>query len=188
MSLRLRRIILLRAAKLFDLCVVGTTFIAAFAITSSSLTWPTLAEVLLLRIKRLNIILFGAYLVLCSALFSSRGFYLSHRLSHWTRRPREILTASTLITGIILLLRWPLQLNFATNEFLLVFWVLTFAIFVVARMVGQRLLSYIRTRGKNLRSIVIVGEGFDASALAERIEKEPTLGYRVVQIIDARES
>ncbi len=90
--------------------------------------------------------------------------------------------------GSILLLRWPLQLDFATNEFLLVFWVLTFAIFVVARMVGQRLLSYIRTRGKNLRSIVIVGEGSDASALADRIEKEPTLGYRVVQIIDAKES
>jgi FlaA1/EpsC-like NDP-sugar epimerase len=55
-------------------------------------------------------------------------------------------------------------------------------------VLGQHLLHRLRLRGRNLRSLVIVGEGSDAAALADRIEKEPALGYRVIQIIDARES
>ena len=45
-----------------------------------------------------------------------------------------------------------------------------------------------RLRGRNLRGLVIVGEGSEAAALADRIEKEPALGYRVIQVIDAREN
>ncbi|HET9786629.1 MAG TPA: hypothetical protein VFP47_05830, partial [Pyrinomonadaceae bacterium] len=58
---------------------------------------------------------------------------------------------------------------------------------LIVRMVGRQLLSYFRTRGKNLRSLVIVGEGPEAAALADRIETEASLGYRVVGIIDAKE-
>jgi hypothetical protein len=45
----------------------------------------------------------------------------------------------------------------------------------------------VRRRGRNLRSIVVVGEGLEAAALADRVEKEPALGYRVVRVIDAKE-
>jgi hypothetical protein len=58
---------------------------------------------------------------------------------------------------------------------------------MLARMVGQRLLYFARSRGRNLRNLVIVGEGIDARTLADRIEKETTLGYRVVQVINAKE-
>jgi FlaA1/EpsC-like NDP-sugar epimerase len=84
-------------------------------------------------------------------------------------------------------LRWPFDFGFATNLFLSVFWFLTFAILALARVVGRQLLYFVRSRGRNLRSILIVGEGADANALADRIEKESSLGYRVVGIIDAKE-
>ena len=185
MSSNFWRIALLRAARLFDLAAVSLTFLAAFAIASGSFTWPSFAEVLLLRIKIVNIVIFGGYLGLCSLIFSSCRFYLSHRISPWGRRVRETLLATTLITGVLLVL--PFRMQFATESFFISFWFLTFTVLILTRLIGQHLLYYARSRGRNLRSIVIVGEGSEATALADRIEKEPTLGYRVVRIIDAKE-
>jgi FlaA1/EpsC-like NDP-sugar epimerase len=180
-----QRIALLRTVKLFDLAAVSLTFLAAFAIASGSFTWPSFAQVLFLRIKLVNMFIFGGYLALCSLIFSLCDFYLSHRMSRWRRRVRETLLATTLITSVLLVL--PLRMQFATNYFFGAFWLLTFTVLMLARVVGQRLLYYARSHGRNLRSMVIVGEGLEATALADRIEKEPSLGYRVVRIIDARE-
>jgi FlaA1/EpsC-like NDP-sugar epimerase len=179
------RIALLRAARLFDLVAVCLAFLAAFVLASRSFTWPSFAEVLLLRITVINILVFGSYLTVCSMVFSRCGFYLSHRMSHGGRRVRETLLATTLITGVILVL--PLKMEFADKYFFMAFWLLTFTVLILTRLIGQQLLYYARSRGRNLRSIVIVGEGSEATALAARIEKEPTLGYRVLRIIDAKE-
>jgi FlaA1/EpsC-like NDP-sugar epimerase len=178
---------MLRAARLSDLAVVGFTSLAALAIDSGSFNWFSFAEVLSMRIKLLNLILVAAYMALCTTTFASCGLYVSHRLSHWPRQVKEIFLAVTFITAVLFVLRWPFNFSFATNYFLLVFWLLNLAVLALVRLVGQQLLYFVRSRGRNLRSIVIVGEGSDAMALADRIEKEPTLGYRVVRVIDAKE-
>jgi FlaA1/EpsC-like NDP-sugar epimerase len=185
MSSNFWRIALLRAARLSDLVAVCLAFLAAFAVASGSFTWPSFAEVLLLRIRVINILIFGSYLTLCSLTFSICGFYLSHRMSPWSRRVRETLLATSLITGVLLVL--PLGMEYATESFFIAFWLLTFTFLILARVLAQHLLYYARLRGRNLRSIIIVGEGSEATALADRIEKEPALGYRVVRIIDAKE-
>ena len=185
MPSKLWRIVLIRAARLFDLAAVSLTFLAAFAIASASFTWPSFAEVLLVRIKIVNIFVFGGYLALCSLIFSSCGLYLSHRMSSWGRRVRETFLATTAITGVLLVL--PIEMEFATVAFFIAFWLLSFTVLILTRLIGQRLLNYARSHGRNLRSIVIIGEGLEAKALADQIEKEPTLGYRVVRIIDAKE-
>jgi FlaA1/EpsC-like NDP-sugar epimerase len=181
MSANFRRIALQRAARLFDLAVVTLTLIAAVAVSSSHSTWPTLAEFLALRIKVGNIVIFGGYLVICSAIFSSCGLYKSHRLSQWTRQAREIFLATSLITAVLYLL--PRQMLFATKEFLLLFWLFNLVVLSLARGVGYQLFYYARSRGKNLRNLVIVGESADAVALGKRIEQETSLGYRVLRII-----
>jgi FlaA1/EpsC-like NDP-sugar epimerase len=185
MSPKFRHLALLRAAKLFDLGIVGLAFLAAMAIGLGSFTWLRFTEVLAMRIQLFNLIFIAVYIGLCAAIFSACGFYLSHRLSHWHRQLREVLTAVTIITAILWLANLLVGFYFASNLFLIVFWVLTVAGLLLTRLVGQRLLYFVRSRGRNLRSIVVVGEGADAAALAERIESESALGYRVVRVIDA---
>jgi FlaA1/EpsC-like NDP-sugar epimerase len=185
MSANFRRIALQKAARLLDLAVVSLTLVAAVAISSSYSTWPTLAEFLVLRIKVVNILIFGGYLVVCSAILSSCGLYKSHRLSQWTRQAREIFLATSLITAVLYLL--PRQMLFATKEFLFLFWLFNFMVLSLARVVGYQLFYYVRSRGKNLRNLVIVGESADAVALGNRIEQETSLGYRVLRIINAKE-
>jgi FlaA1/EpsC-like NDP-sugar epimerase len=187
MSPSFRRIALQRAARLFDLATVSLIFLVALAIDTGAFTWPGLAHILGMRIALVNLIFFAGYLALCAAVFSSCGFYRSHRLSRRSRRAGEIFLAVTSITGVFLVLRGPFDLAFATNRFLLIFWLLIFTSLVLSHEAAQRLLYYARSRGRNLRSIVIVGEGREATALAERIEKDTALGYRVLRIIDAKE-
>jgi FlaA1/EpsC-like NDP-sugar epimerase len=175
-----------RAARLFDVSVVSLMFLAALAISSGSFTWPSFAHVLFLRIKLINIFIFGGYLAFCSAVFSICGFYVTHRLGAWSRRIREIVLATILITGILLVL--PLRMEFATTLFFVTYWLLLITALMLARLIGQQMLYYARSRGRNLRNIVIVGEETEAKALADRIEKEATLGYRVVRVINAKEA
>src|SRR5215472_41398 len=101
MSASFRREILAKMTRVFDLGAVCVSFLVTFAISSGSYTWPGLAHVLIMRIKVVNLLLFGGYLALCSAVFSACGFYRSHRLSRWNRRLYEILSAVTLLTGLL---------------------------------------------------------------------------------------
>jgi FlaA1/EpsC-like NDP-sugar epimerase len=171
----------------FDLAIVCVVFLGTLAISSGSLTWPGLAEVLIIRIKIANFLFFVGYIAYCSAIFSACGFYRSHRLSHWNQRLYEILFAVISITGMLLVLRWPFTLGFATNEFLLVFLLLTFSTLVLSRGIAWELLHLARLRGRNLRNVIIVGEEPYATALADRVRQEASLGYRILRIIDARE-
>ena len=187
MSPNFRRIIIQRSAKFLDLWITGSSFLAALAIASGSYSLLSFAEVLAIRIQVFNLIFFVGFILVCAATFTCCGFYVSHRLSHWHRRAREVFMAVSFITGLLLILRSPLDFLFANNRFLLAFWILNFAFLLGTRMLGQQFLYLVRLRGRNLRSIVVVGEGSEAAALAERVEKEPALGYRVVRIIDAKE-
>jgi FlaA1/EpsC-like NDP-sugar epimerase len=182
MSPAYRRVFLTRAARLFDLAAVTLSFVAALAISTNSLSIPSFAEILLVRVKVLNFIVFGAYLGFCSVIFSACGLYLSHRLGTWTRLVREILLATTMIAASFIVL--PLDLSFATKDFIVVYWALSFGVLLLSRIIGYAFLYHLRSQGRNLRNLVIVAEGAEATALADRIEKESTLGYRVLRVIN----
>jgi FlaA1/EpsC-like NDP-sugar epimerase len=188
MSPNIQRIVFLRTAKLVDLAIVALSFLAALALASRAYATVSFAEFLAMRIQIFNLLFLIAYVIGCSVTFTSCGFYVSHRLSHWPRRVREISIAVTFITGVLFASRAPFDFDFANNRFLFFFWLFSFVVLLAIRLFGQHLLHLMRLRGRNLRNIVIVGEGSDAAALADRIENEPGLGYRVVQIINVKES
>jgi FlaA1/EpsC-like NDP-sugar epimerase len=93
------------------------------------------------------------------------------------------LLATALTTAIIFVLRGPLELSFAKNDFLLLFWMLVFVSLMLCHEVALGLLYFARWHGRNLRHIVIVGESLEANDLAERIARDTSLGYRVVEVI-----
>jgi FlaA1/EpsC-like NDP-sugar epimerase len=187
MSPDLLRNVLMTMARVFDLAAVCVSFLASFAISSGSSTWPDLASLLIIRIKVANLLLFAGYLALCYVVFAACGFYRSHRLSHWKERLYEVLLAVTLIVVTFLVLKQLFLISFAIKEFLSLFWLLTFCTLLLSHELALGLLRLFRLRGRNLRNVVLVGEGPAVAALADRIRQEASLGYRVLGIIDARE-
>ncbi|GEM_PF-3336086 len=187
MLLDFRRQQFVKLAKLLDLVAIAFVLFAATAISSGSIALPTLAYLLVIRIKVANLFLLSGFLGLSLGIMSGCGFYRSHRLSSFGQRINEALLASSLIALSVLILRWPFRLDFASNTFLVVFWVLGFLVLGGSREVAQRVLYYARAKGENLRNVVIVGEGEDVVRLAELMQ-EPSLGYRVVGLVDARQT
>jgi FlaA1/EpsC-like NDP-sugar epimerase len=183
-----RRELLIRTMKLFDLAVLCTAFLAALAMSSDSFSWARFSQILIIRIALSNLLLFAAYLVLCAAVFSACGLYGSHRLSQWHGRLREILLAAIVTIGFLVVMRSLIHLAFATNAFLLLFWCLNVCGLAASRECIRLSLHLLRLRGRNLRNVVIIGEEPDATALAQRVGQDIGLGYRVLRIIDARET
>jgi FlaA1/EpsC-like NDP-sugar epimerase len=187
MSPDFRQKIFMPLTRAVDLTALSVSFLASFAISSGSLTWPDFTHVLVMRIKVVNFVVFAGYLVLCSTIFSACGFYRSHRLSHWRQRLSEMLLATTLVTGLFLVLKQFFYIGFALHKFLPVYWLLTLGALFLSHEIALQLLHLARLRGRNLRNIIIVGEGPAATALAERVMQEVNLGYRVLRIIDVGE-
>jgi FlaA1/EpsC-like NDP-sugar epimerase len=187
MSPSFRHKTLTTMSRLTDLGALSVSFLASFAISSGSSTWPDLAYVLVMRIKLVNLVVFAGYLALCAAIFSACGFYRSHRLSDWKQRLNEVLLATTLITGLFLVLKQLFQIGFALQTFLPLFWLLTLGALFLSHETALQLLHLARLRGRNLRHIIIIGEGSAAATLADRVRQEAGLGYHVLRIIDVRE-
>ena len=77
--------------------------------------------------------------------------------------------------------------EFANNAFLLLFWLLNVCELFATRESMHLALHYVRSRGRNLRNIVVVGEEPDATVLAQRLQQEVSFGYQVLRVIDASE-
>jgi FlaA1/EpsC-like NDP-sugar epimerase len=180
-----RRRYLMTTVKVFDLTALCVIFFVSFAISSGSFTWPDLAEVLVIRIKVANLVLFAGYVALCFAVFSACGLYRSHRLSSWKQRFSEIVLATTLVAVAFLVTQQLFDISFATRTFLPLFWVLTLGALLLSHEGMLRLLQRVRLHGRNLRNVIIIGEEPDIMVLASRLRQEAGLGYRVLRIIDA---
>ncbi|HSE87778.1 MAG TPA: hypothetical protein VLJ79_16250 [Candidatus Binatia bacterium] len=182
----LQRKVVTKAVRIFDLGLLGFIFLATLALSSGSFTWPSLSHVLLARISVANLLLVAAYLGASSLVLAGFGFYRSHRLSSRSRTLREILLATSMLTAIVFVSSVPLELSFATTRFLLGFWLLTFVGFLLSRELIGWMSHMARARGRNLRNVIVVGEGPEAVDLAERLSKDVSRGYRILQIIDAK--
>ena len=186
MSHRLRRRLLVTIAKSTSIILVCLIFFTAFAISQSSFTWTDLSSVLAMRVKIGNFIFFLAFLVFANAIFTGpAGFYHSHRLSSCRKRFLETLLAVSLLTGFLLLLRGPLQLQFASGLFLYVFWFLSLSLLFLFRELANLALRIVRLWGRNLRRIVIVGEPGRVQRVTRHFQSEPQLGYRIVHTISS---
>jgi FlaA1/EpsC-like NDP-sugar epimerase len=108
-------------------------------------------------------------------------------LSHWMQRLYEMALAATLVMVAFLVLKQLFHISFAIKVFLPLFWGFTLCALLLSHELGLRLLQVARVRGRNVRNVVIVGEGPDGMVLADRLGQEATLGYRILRIIDARE-
>ncbi len=117
-------------------------------------------------------------------LLSAAGFYRSHRT---LPLGEEIWAAGKVAFGgttILVLLIFGLRLDFVSRWFLVLFGVLNF-LFLTAEKIALRQLSHwVRSRGFNFRTALIVGTGPKAAQFAEFLEAHPHWGFRVVGYLD----
>lgn len=180
----LRRQILLKAFKLFDLLVMVFSFALATWMTYYNSGPISFDEFLSMRIKVQNFVLFLGLLFAWQVIFSAFGVYHSRRLSSRVREGLDVLKASSLGTLVIYVASLLFNIIMIKPMFLLIFWAASSSICILSRLVLRLMLERLRLRGRNLRYMLIVGTNARAVRFAKKLESKPELGYRLIGFVE----
>lgn len=131
-----------------------------------------------------NMILFVGFCFIWHTVFQSMGLYRSKRLSSRRGEALDILKAVTLGTLFILALATLAKRGFTTPGFVAVFWTTAIFVSLFGRAILRAALAYLRTKGRNLRFMVVVGSNPRALRFARVIESRKELGYRIRGFVD----
>jgi exopolysaccharide biosynthesis polyprenyl glycosylphosphotransferase len=180
----LRRRILLRSAKLFDLAVMSLSFGLAALLVAHQTATVSLADFLSMRVKVKNFALFAAFLLVWHFIFCLLGLYDSRRLSPPRHEALDMVKATILGTGLVCMAAFLFRLAMVTPLFVAGFWSISSATLVASRLVARHLLAQVRLRGRNLREMLIVGTNPRAVLFAQKTAARPALGYRILGFVD----
>jgi exopolysaccharide biosynthesis polyprenyl glycosylphosphotransferase len=178
-----RRSLLAQGLKIFDLAALSACL--GVAVLHPAPPRPIgLTGVLSLRISLRSVLLVFVFMVLCRRIFECCGLYQSQRLGSRKKFYEAILRAVTLAA----LLLGGLLAAFGESAFhgasVLEFWAAALTLVALSRVFLYTSLAAVRRRGRNLRSILIIGAGRRGRSFAESIQRRPELGYRVVGFLD----
>ncbi len=146
-------------------------------------SFPSLFPLPLAPLDKYLLLLFFI-LPIWGLLLASAGFYRSHRT---LPLGEEIWSAGKVAFGgttILVLLIFGLRLDFVSRWLLVLFGVVNFT-FLASEKVALRLASrWVRSRGFNFRTALVVGTGPKAAQFAEFLEARPHWGFRVMGYLD----
>ena len=181
-----RRKALVTLIKLTDLMVVTACLVGAVALTAGKPGVDTTVSVLQMRITILNMLFVGAYLVLWHFVLRMHGLYNSYRLSPASREIKDLGSAVAIATVPIIPLSLPLGFEYVNAAFLVAFPILAFIGLAIERRLLRAVARQVRSFGRNLRDVIIVGDGGPALDGAARLAQRDGLGYRVVEVLNVR--
>ncbi len=181
-----RRKALVTLIKLTDLAVVTACLVGAVALTAGTSAIESRVGVLEMRITILNMLFVGAYLVYWHFVMRMRGLYNSYRLSPASREFKDLGMAVVAATVPLIPLSLPFGFEYVTSAFLVVFPALAFLGLGVERRLLRAVARQVRSFGRNLRDVIIVGDGGPALEGAARLAQRDGLGYRVIEVLNVR--
>ena len=122
----------------------------------------------------------------------SNNFYVSRRVEGYFKETLDVCFASIVCALLSLLWMWlissPARRDLASLGIVsLLFCVLTFAVLMLARLAGRVTMRALRSRGHNLRHILIVGTNRRANAFAEDLAQHPEWGYHLQGFVDEQQ-
>jgi len=179
-----RRQFLVKLFTLSDLAIMAGSFVLA-AIPESYLgAHVSFASFLSMRIKLQNAIGFLVLLAVWHGIFSAVGLYQSKRLEARRNEVKDVLTATSIGTLVLIVAGVLFRIRMITPIFLVCFWVISSTTLVAFRLLLRPLLAWVRIHGRNLRRILIVGTNQRAIRFARSIESKPELGYELMGFVD----
>jgi exopolysaccharide biosynthesis polyprenyl glycosylphosphotransferase len=180
----LRRKILLDALKLFDLVAVAFYFLLAAWVVSREMQGVSFEQVLAMRVKVSNLLVLMAFLLAWHLIFSFFKLYHSRRLTSAREDALQVIKAVTFGTVLLWAAAAVIPIRLIGGLFLVVFWAVGTAGAMASRLVLKMVLEKIRTKGRNLRNILIVGTNPRALRMVDRIMHKPEFGYQVLGFVD----
>jgi exopolysaccharide biosynthesis polyprenyl glycosylphosphotransferase len=167
-----------------DLIVIASAFAVAVAASQGAGGWQGWLAVLEMRLSVLNLLGVLLYLGAWHIVLRGCGLYRSYRLATAWREVRDLAAAVAVAVLPLALLMPFYRYAFLTAEFLFVFTSGVFLGLTFERRMLRVIGRVLRTHGRNLRNIVVLGTGEATVELAARLVRRDDFGYRIVAVID----
>ncbi len=172
---------LTRTQKLLDLWLLVVAFGLSF-VWAGHLPGPL--NELPGSVRLADALFFGLLLVCWYIFLSNLWLYRSRRLAQWHDELFDVFKAvsynSVALTFVAVIASWQV----VDRTVLVGFWLTAFELLFVLRLARRVILSHFRRRGLNPRYVLIAGAGLRGQQMAERFERHPELGYRLLGFID----
>jgi exopolysaccharide biosynthesis polyprenyl glycosylphosphotransferase len=123
-------------------------------------------------------------LPLWGVLLYAAGFYRSHRTAPLVEEIWGAIKVSFGGTAILALLVFGLKLEFVSRFFLAVFGLVNFTLLATEKVALRLLSRWVRARGLNFRTVLLVGTGQKAAQIGDFVEAHPYWGFRVIGYLD----
>jgi exopolysaccharide biosynthesis polyprenyl glycosylphosphotransferase len=182
-----RRKLLLDSLKLFDLVLMLASFAFSVLVISSGLHFGSFQDLLAMRIKLSNFVIFLCFMITWHIIFSLFQLYQSKRLSSVHQEAMDVTKATAAGATVLFVGAIVVNIRLVTPTFLIFFWAVSTFSTMTSRFLLRWALRRLRLRGRNLRNVVIVGSNDRARAYARSIESKPELGFRVRGFADFAE-
>jgi exopolysaccharide biosynthesis polyprenyl glycosylphosphotransferase len=179
-----RRRILVDALKLFDLAVMIVAFALATVPASGVGRTISAADFFSMRVKLGNLIIFLCLLLFWHLLFSAFGLYGSHRLSSRTSELFDVVKATALSAGVVLVAASVFHIRMVSLRYVGIFFAFSTGFLILSRLLLRFFLVQTRLHGRNLRHVLIVGTSKRAIEFAKKLESNAELGYSVIGFSD----
>jgi exopolysaccharide biosynthesis polyprenyl glycosylphosphotransferase len=170
--------------KLLDLILVVSAFGLSTLLIVKEERQVSLQHFLSMRTKVSNFGIFILALLISHIVFKLCGLYRSMRLSSRRAELADILKATTFCTACFVVLGWLFSIKMMTIPFLAMFWAMSTLIVSTARTTLRLALARLRTHGRNLRHMLVLGTNPRAVEFANRISTRVERGYRFLGFVD----
>ncbi|NMF04268.1 undecaprenyl-phosphate glucose phosphotransferase [Clostridium beijerinckii] len=110
-------------------------------------------------------------------LFNFFNLYHSFRTRSFIKECSAIIKSNTILTAILLSLLFVLKLVHISRLVIIIFYFVNIVLITMKRFILRKILSRIRTKGLNLKHIIIVGAGEVANEYLEVLNSNKGFGY-----------
>jgi len=179
-----RRQILIKAFMLFDLGIFVVSYVVSAVRIWHLTAFSSFGSFISMRVKVLNILLLLGLFYSWHVIFSAFGLYGSRRLGDRKQEVVDVLKATSIATLVLGLAAAIFRVRMITLAFIVVFWVMSSLILILCRLLMREILAWVRTHGRNLRHVLIVGTNPRALEFARIIDDRPELGYLLIGFAD----
>lgn len=187
---RVRRQLLLKLWEFSDLCILITGVILSYlllmiqrGVTEAPFDVSTI-NFLSARVKISHVIGVFAMAFLWHGLFRSFRLYHTRRLQNPVEEWKDIAKATSIFAVILFMAGNILKIDYITPFFLAVFWFVTTSVTIFFRTFVRYCLRKVRSRGRNLRLVLVVGTNERAQKFANLVRENRELGFLIIGYLD----
>jgi exopolysaccharide biosynthesis polyprenyl glycosylphosphotransferase len=179
-----RRKILTDTFMLFDLGILAFSYVVSAVLIWHLTAFNSFAAFISMRIKVSNILLFLGLFYSWHVIFSAFGLYRSRRLGERKQEAVDVLKATAVAALMLGLVTAIFRVRMITPVFIVVSWAMSSLILILCRLLVREFLAWVRTHGRNLRHVLIVGTNPRALEFARIIDDRPELGFHLIGFAD----